>query len=53
MCKHAETFHDNKGYKLIIIFFKPIFPFSKLKFVVHYSNVICTKTKPCTPLHLI
>ena len=29
MHKHAETFHDNKGYKLAIIGFMPCLSFSK------------------------
>ena len=51
MCKHAETFHSNKGYNLAIVFI-PTSPFSKYKFVVHYSNIIFTKTRSCTPLVL-
>ena len=45
MHKHAETFHDNKGYKLAIIGFMPCLSFSKYEFVVHFLKVICTKTK--------
>ena len=48
MRKHAKTFHTNKGYKLAIAVF--ILTFSKQNFVVHFSNVICTKTRPCTRL---
>ena len=50
MCKHAETFHANKGYKLEFVDFIPNSLYSKYKFVVHFSNVICTKTRPCIPL---
>ena len=51
MHKHVETFHANKGYKLAIAVFIPTLPFSKKKFVVHFSNVICTKTRPGIPLN--
>ena len=51
MRKHAETFHANKGYKMAIVFFIPVSLFSKNKFRVQFSNVICTKTWPCTLLH--
>ena len=30
MCKHVETFHTNKGYKLVFVVFIPISPFSKI-----------------------
>ena len=53
MREHAETFHANKGCKMAIAFFIPISPFSKKKFRVQFSNVICTKTWPCTQLHFI
>ena len=48
MRKHAETCHANKDCQLAIVFFIPISPFSKWKFTVQFSNVICTKTRPCT-----
>ena len=51
MHKHAETFHVNKGCKLAIAFFKPISLLSKQKFRVQFSNVIYTKTRPCTFLY--
>ena len=53
MHKYAETFHANKGCKLAIVFFILISLFSKEKFRVQFSNVICTKTRPCTPLLFI
>ena len=53
MCKHAETFHANKGYKMAIVFFIPFSLFPKKKFRMQLSNVICTKTWPCTLLHFI
>ena len=53
MREHAETFHANTGCKMAIAFFIPISPFSKKKFRVQFSNVICTKTWPCTQLHFI
>ena len=53
MRKHAETFHANKGYKMAIVFFIPVSLFSKNKFRVQFSNVICTKTWPCTLLHFL
>ena len=53
MREHAETFHANKGCKMGIVFFIPISPFSKKKFRVQFSNVICTKTRPSTLLHFI
>ena len=53
MREHAETFHANKGCKMAIVFFIPISPFSKKKFRVQFSNVICTKTRPSTLLHFI
>ena len=53
MCKHAETFHANKGYKLANAIFIPTLLFLKSKFVVHFSNVTCTKMRPCTPLLVI
>ena len=40
------------GYKLTIVVFVLNSPFSKQKFVVHFSKVICMKTTPCTPLLL-
>ena len=49
MLKHAETFHANKGCDMAIVFFIPISLFSKYKFSVQFSNIICTKTKPSTP----
>ena len=30
MCKHAETFHTNKGNKLATVIFTPISPFARL-----------------------
>ena len=48
MRKHAETFHTNKGYKLG--FFIGTLIFSKHKFALHFSNVIWTKTRLCTPI---
>ena len=56
MRKHAETFHANKGCKMTIVFFIPVSRFSKKKkktIKVQFSNVICTKTWPCTLLHFI
>ena len=53
MRKYAETFHVNKCYKLAIVVFIPTPPFSKQKFLVHFSNVICAKMSPCTPLCFI
>ena len=50
MRKHAETFHANKDCKLIIVYSISISPFSKEKFRVQLSNVICTKTGPSIPL---
>ena len=50
MRKHAETFHANKSYKLTTVVSIPTLPFSKRKFFVHFSNVICTKTRPYTTL---
>ena len=50
MRKHAESFHTGKGYKLATVVFIPNSSF--LKFVVHLSNVIWMKTRPCTPLIL-
>ena len=51
--KHVETFHANKVYNLVIVVFIRTLLFSKQKFVVHFSNVISTKTRPCTPIHFI
>ena len=53
MRKHAETFHANKGCKMAIVCFIPVLPFSKRKFRVQFSNVICTKPRSCTLLHFI
>ena len=50
MQKHVEIFRAKKGYKLAIIVLIPISLFSKQKFVVHFSNIICTKPRPCTSL---
>ena len=47
---HAETFHANKGYNLAIVVFILTLSYSKQKIVVHFSNAICTKIKPCAPL---
>ena len=44
------TFHTNKCYKLAIIVSMPISLFSKYKFVVHFSNITCTKIRPCISL---
>ena len=52
MRKHTETFYANKGNKLAIAVFIPTLLYSKQKFVVHFSNIICTKTRPCAPLFL-
>ena len=49
MCKYGEMFHANKDYILAINVLE-IYGNKKYKFVVQFSNVICTKTKPCTPL---
>ena len=38
------------GCKLAIIVFISTSPFSKYKFLVYSSSVICTKTRPCTPI---
>ena len=51
--KHVETFHANKVYNLVIVVFIRTLLFSKQKFVVHFSNVISTKTRPCTPIRFI
>lgn len=51
--KHMQTFHANKGFKLAIVFFILTSPFSKQNFVVHFSNVIYTKTVPCSLLRLL
>ena len=51
--KHTETFHPNKGYKLAVVVLIPTLSFWKQKFVVHFSNVICAKTRLCTPLLFI
>ena len=53
MREHAETLHANTGCKIATAFFVPISLFSKKKFTVPFSNVICTKTWPCTQLHFI
>ena len=53
MRKDLETFHANKGYQLAIAVFITILSFSKKKLVVHFSNVICAKTRPCRLLLLI
>ena len=53
MREHAETFHANKGCKMAIVFFIPISRFSKKKFRLQFSNVICTKACPSTLLHFI
>ena len=53
MREHAETLHANTGCKIATAFFVPISLFSKKKFTVQFSNVICTKTWPCTQLHFI
>ena len=50
MCKRAGKFNASKGCKLAIVVIVPTSPFSKQKFVVNFSNVICTKTRPCTHL---
>ena len=42
--KHAETFPTNKYDKLAIVVFIPTSTFQNRKFVVHFSNIICTKT---------
>ena len=52
MHKHAEMFHAKKCYKLAIVD-NLTWLFSKWKFVVHFSNVICTKTRPCPSLWFI
>ena len=51
--KHVETFKANKGCKLGIIIFITTSLFSKLKFKVHFSNVIFTKMRRCTFLFFI
>ena len=53
MRKHAATFQANKGYKLAIVIFIPALSFSKWKFVVHLSNVICMETRSYTSLLFI
>ena len=53
MREHAETLHANTDCKIATAFFVPISLFSKKKFRVQFSNVICTKTWPCTQLHFI
>ena len=53
MRKHAETLHANKVCKLAIVVFISTLPFSKSKFVVHFPNVICTKTRSCASLLFI
>ena len=51
--KHAETFLTNKYDKLAIVVFISTSTFQNRKFVVHFSNIICTKTWPFTPLFFI
>ena len=53
MREHGERFHANKGCKMAIVFFIPVSLFSKKKFRVQISNVICTKTCPWTLPHFI
>ena len=43
MRKHAEMFHCSKSYILTTVVSIPTSSFSKYKFVVHVSNVICSK----------
>ena len=40
-------FNASKGYKLAIAVFIPIPLFSKYKPVLHFSNVIFMKPRPC------
>ena len=49
MCKHAETFHANKDFKLATAVFTETQLFSKQKFEVHFSNFTCTKTRFAHP----
>ena len=53
MRENEETFYANKGCKMAIVFFISISLFSRKKFRAHFSNIICTKTWPCTLLHFI
>ena len=53
MRKHVEMFNSNKDYKFAIVVFMPILLFSKQKFVVYFSNVICLKMRPRTHLFFI
>ena len=53
MRKHAKIFHTNNGYKLAIVVFTATSLFSEWKFVVHFSNFICTKMRSCAPLRFI
>ena len=53
MRNHAEKLHANKDYKLAIAVFVPTLPFSKKKPMVHFSSIICTKTRPCSTLLFI
>ena len=48
--KHAKRFLANKGYRLVTTVFCTNFAVIRVKkFFVHFSNVICTKTKHWTP----
>ena len=52
--KHAETFLANKGYVLAVgCRFYSNFAVFKLAVFGKISNVICSKTRPWTPLHFM
>ena len=53
--KNTKKLHASRNYKLVIVVFMPTSPFSnkEKKFGVHFSNVICTKTRPWTLLLFI
>ena len=55
MRKYTETSHNKKGRKLQIVAFiaNSLFSKKKNKFRMHFSNVICTKTRPRTSRHFI
>ena len=52
MFKHVETFNSNKGCKWEIFVFIPTLPFSKQKFTVYLSNVLCANSRPWKTLYL-
>ena len=48
MLEHAGSI-DTKSHKLVIVVFTLSSPFSKYKFVVDFSNAICTKRRANFP----